>query len=120
MRSINAVFELRSVCNLPRPCLSGGKGLRTWWLPQDRRPTLLVRTNEVPLLAAEVRRLSYQIYALIGLSDLNSKPAVIPSAHLGGDQTGGDLLPGEAVGPSDADRSGICARPDDPLPCKLV
>src|SRR5262245_18496549 len=99
MCSVITTHELRRVGDLPPPFLSGGKVWRTWWLPENRRGPVRVRANEIPLLAAEVSRLRYQIYALMELSSMNLKPTIKPPAHLSGDQARSDLLPGVAIGP---------------------
>jgi len=77
-------------------------------------------TNKIPLLAAKVTRLGYQINALIELSNLNLEPTIVLPTHLGSDQPRSDLLAGVTVSPHNSDRPRKCPETNKPAPCKSI
>jgi hypothetical protein len=79
-----------------------------------------VRANEIPLPAAEVTQLGYQINALFELSNLNLEPTIVSPAHLGSDQPRSDFVPGVTVSPHNSDRPRKCPEANKPPPCKSI
>jgi hypothetical protein len=112
-RPIILSLELGGIGYLPPPVVAATKPARARRLPKHGNEAPGDGTREVPLPAAEMAGLRYKDDALIERPELNAKPPLVIALHVCTDETRRKRLACVAVSPSNPDRPGFCAGPDE-------
>ena len=87
------IVELGLIGDLPAPSLSAAKSRGAVWLPKHRHGPVSDRAHEVPLPAAEMSGARKENDPLIEASELDAKPALMRTAHIGANSAGGNFAP---------------------------
>jgi hypothetical protein len=112
-RPIILSLELGGIGYLPPPVVAATKPARARRLPKHGNEAPGDGTREVPLPAAEMAGLRYKDDALIERPELNAKPPLVIALHVCTDETRRKRLACVAVSPSNLDRPGFRAGPDE-------